>query len=421
MIILVLLILLLVVAFVLYKVFHSPSKLPPEPAVPTINVFALGCSGTGKTVLLASMFRSLATPAQNRSFYFETTLQNATYLNDTFERVADPRSPEWAASTLPSQFREFIFTCVGRRGDLKRELMRVRYIDYSGELLEREVEQGRPQADRLDGELRDAHVLLVMIDGEQLVSLMRGEAEGQRYLDFTVHPMMQMASKAACPIHFVVTKWDLVREYGEPSEVGDDDRLYDVVVQLLSNHYFKSLVSYRSEEQTVRLIPVSAVGKGFAKLDAQHRVVKRPGGRIHPLYVEYPIIAVLPDVFKYVEHQISSAVKRKIEKDVWSNARSRAGDVFQRAVVVLQNNEFRSAIVNGLGIPMADPLLALFLAWFSNSDTKDEALAQKVMEADRRQSLSAAVRLAALEDLERAVARLEGALPSSVLAARPRT
>jgi hypothetical protein len=112
----------------------------------------------------------------------------------------------------------------------------------------------------------------------------------------------------------VVTKWDLVRGFGEPADASDEYRLDRVAEALLRYEHIRALVEDHSARQVVRLIPVSAVGADFVDLNTDGMVVKRPHGHLKPTNVEVPFNAVLPDLFRQVEGSLDQELDRGLWK-----------------------------------------------------------------------------------------------------------
>lgn len=100
------------------------------------------------------------------------------------------------------------------------------------------------------------------------------------------------------PVHFVISKWDIVEQHYSLDQIRD---------QLLQIDEFKNLVKFRNQSGSpVRLIPVSAVGRGFAiaKPDGS---MEKTGEFPKPFQVEVPLACILPD-------EIQKMMKELIEK-----------------------------------------------------------------------------------------------------------
>ncbi|HTY34010.1 hypothetical protein [Mycobacterium sp.] len=278
------------------KVRQLTKALVESETVPTFRVVALGVAGSGKTVFLASMFHRLHIRSPGGSYFLETAAADRVALNSLFQQVERTDLP-WPRGTRVGETREYTFDCMAVRGGEKHKVLSLNYLDYAGELLEAEQEGPHALAD-LARRISEAHALLAIIDGYRVRQCLRGEPAGQQYLRSTIQPMIGFLAAATCPIHFVVTKWDLVRDFGEPPQATDDERLRMVRDQL----WYQAGISPIVEQQTsgskvVRLVPVSAVGEGFVRLDQSGNIVKVADRTPHPSNLEVPLSAVLPDLF----------------------------------------------------------------------------------------------------------------------------
>ena len=274
----------------------APARELYEP--PTFDVIALGAKSSGKTVFLSSMFHKLNFQAPGRSYYLETDPQQRIALARTYSNVSDTAKP-WPPGTRTGETREFVFDCVGvDEHNAKHTVLQLRCLDYAGEALEYEQEAGSTVLDDLAERIQRAHALLGMIDGHRVLQLLRNEPAGHDYFERSLRPMLGFMHGASCPIHLVLTKWDLLRD-NAPASSGDDEALLDAVIAALMRYdHIKALVYVHSRNQIVRLIPVSAVGSAFAHLDPEGKVVKRPDGELRPTNVEVPLCAVLPDLLQ---------------------------------------------------------------------------------------------------------------------------
>ena len=113
---------------------------------------------------------------------------------------------------------EFTFDCVGVGERTKHTVLRISYLDYAGELLGVEQEPGDTSLDTLAERIDDAHALLGMLDGHRVLQLLRSERGGRDYFQHSLQPMFGFMHSASCPVHLILTKWDLVREFGKAAE-----------------------------------------------------------------------------------------------------------------------------------------------------------------------------------------------------------
>ena len=303
----------------LLKRRQQPPAVPTEasPALPTFRVVALGGPGAGKTVYLSSLFHALSYRTPGRSYHLSTDPAQRIALGSLYRSVSDTSKP-WPKGTQKGETREFEFDCMAADGTGDAHpVLRMSYLDFAGELIQEECDDGGKALADLAARIEKADALLGMIDGLKVLQLLRGEPEGRSYFQHGLQPMFGFMQSAKCPIHLVVTKWDLVRDFGEPEDADDELRLGRVIDALLQYEHIRALVYVYSARQIVRLIPVSAVGADFVQLDTDGKVVKRPDGHMRPTNVEVPLCAVLPDLFRQVEGSLDESLRRELDRALW--------------------------------------------------------------------------------------------------------
>jgi hypothetical protein len=396
----------------------DPGPAPELYEPPTFKVVALGTAGSGKTVLLSTLFHTLNFQAPERSYYLETDPQARMTLGRLYNTVSDTGRP-WPPGTRVGETREFTFDCVGvDRGGRRETVLRLSYLDYAGELLDAEQTAGGTDLDELAAEITSAHALLAMLDGYRVLQLLEGEHAGYDYFQRSLAPMLGFMQGASCPIHLIVTKWDLVRASAYGADF-DERALFDRVVQsLMRFDHIRALVYGHSRDQIVRLIPVSAVGPQFAQLNADGTVVKRADGELRPSNVDVPLCAVLPDLFKQVETSLGHAVRRNVNAELLRQIRRNAGALIASVLARPAGVAMRTALQGALGADVGAASSTLFLEWVVGRSGHDGQLgeARDRLEAEAGQLQS--VRVEVIEDFKRSVARLEAALPSSELSGR---
>src|SRR5216110_1235510 len=75
--------------------------------VPTFRVVALGPRGSGKTLLLASMYHQMQTQS-GRGWFLTAPYEQVVLLNQWFTDVADP-ARDWPSGTSVGETRDFTF------------------------------------------------------------------------------------------------------------------------------------------------------------------------------------------------------------------------------------------------------------------------------------------------------------------------
>ncbi|HZN76723.1 MAG TPA: hypothetical protein VFC00_34285 [Micromonosporaceae bacterium] len=389
---------------------------PAADAVPTVEIVALGISGSGKTVFLASLFHELHVPLGGRPYFLGTDAEQRVTLSGVLREVSDPTLP-WPPGTMVGQTRRFTFDCLSKVDDRWRPVLRLNYLDYAGEVLEHTSEGGRQALQQLETYVKGADAVLGMLDGRRIVEFMRGAAGGRTYLTAAIQPMLGIMAATHCPIYLVITKWDIVRGFGEPENADDNTRLDRVRDALLSLPQLRGLVNMRS---IVRLIPVSAVGPDFATLDATTgRIDKRADGMLQPMNVEVPIAAVLPDLFRRVAATMDVRVSAGVDAQVremmrlsplqWSSAIAHfltrpAGAAVRATLDIVLGRSYGSEVVG------------LLLDWMGRPyRRKGEQVAAFRTDAERQLAEVSQARIAIVEHFHKTMYVFEDRLPASRL------
>ena len=87
---------------------RPPPATGGEEGVPTFRVVALGPRGSGKTLLLASMYHQMQT-SSGRGYFLTAPYDQVVLLNQWFTDVADT-SRDWPSGTAVGETRDFLFT-----------------------------------------------------------------------------------------------------------------------------------------------------------------------------------------------------------------------------------------------------------------------------------------------------------------------
>jgi len=402
---------------------HDPPA-PPPPDAPVLRVVALGLEGAGKTVLLASQFHTLSETAHNRRFFLDAEWEQENYLARMYASVSDTSAP-WPKATRIADLEDFLFSCMAHdRMGAERTLFQISYLDYAGELLESESldepddlmqprSGGRSAVNELKEKVQNAHALLLILDGRRMLQLLRNEHEGHDYFDRRLAPLLAVARRAECPVQLILTKWDLVRTF---SDAGDQELLRQVQGRLMSYGRVRLLVQaqvHRHEE--VRLIPVSAVGSGFADQDPQGRMIKRADGKLEPFNVEVPLCAVLPDVLRHLERALDASIRHGIEQEIRRHKRRDAPAIVGSVLTSPAGETLQKA----LGGVVGDQIVKLFVDLLVRSNLPDAAPSgyrDEHRQSDEEQAQQ--LRTEVLGDMRGIVERLKLGLPSSILSIR---
>ncbi|MFR9798702.1 hypothetical protein ACL02U_22820 [Streptomyces sp. MS06] len=191
--------------------------------------------------------------------------------------------------------------------------------------------------------MRHADALLGLLDGRKVLETMRGNGD---FLDQDMARVFGLLQSCSGPIHFAITKWDLLAGHYSLKQVRD---------RLLEHPDFDVLATGRRDWKTagmpvppgrIRLIPISSVGSNFAFLGADGAMHKRANARPRPLNVDVGFAAVLPDL-------LARAVSATREEEKREKRERRAADRARRNA---EHQGPMRALTNVLATPVADLL-----------------------------------------------------------------
>ncbi|MEV0093691.1 DNA/RNA helicase domain-containing protein [Streptomyces sp. NPDC050738] len=283
----------------------------------SVSVLVLGPSGAGKTVYLASMFKHLATQEPELGVLLTTSFPVRKELSALYAKVARP-GPTWPSSTNTAEAREFIFDCKTRHNGTNHPVLRIRYLDYAGELL---TDSGRDALDTqaeadLQERIEQADTVLCLLDGNKLHKLCLGETEGIEYFNQHMDPVFGVLQEVEKPIHFVITKWDLLYRLKD-SEAASLEHARDVLLDIRAfrNLVENAVMPHQNALPAIRLIPVSSVGLDYVEPQLDDSMVKLPGRIPTPLHVEQPLLAILPDLFASFIDSLDEETRRRLIRD----------------------------------------------------------------------------------------------------------
>ena len=389
----------------------APGSGPAHTDLPTFDVVALGTRGSGKTMLLASMYSQLQTRS-GRGYYVTAPFDQVVRLNQWFGEVADPQAG-WPRSTGTGETRLFSFT-VHTEGAYARPLpvLTVNYLDYAGGLLT-DPEASGPDLTELCARIDSAHALIGIIDGFWIRRLIDGDLVAKTRMQQIVTTMVHLMLRVDRPVTFVITKWDLLQDIA----VDEDERLGFVRKHLMHNQNFRDLVNAHAAHRVVRLVPVSSVGPDFTALDHAGIVVKRPDGELRPTNADLPFAAVVPDVWDQIEQGVDQAELAAVFARLGGpTAKGRAAALSDAAGMLTQ----AAGRVFGLVNPVAGTILDL-AAGLHRGPSVEQQVSTALSARDERSGVEAELRfnrqarITVLRELRSRVDVLEGRLPSSRL------
>ncbi|NES06278.1 MAG: hypothetical protein F6K22_27770 [Okeania sp. SIO2F4] len=291
------------------------------------NIITLGPSGAGKTVFLARLFKQLSTPTSEGFFLEVPNHQQSIELSRIYSEIDEPNI-SWPSGTRG--VTQTTFTCCVRNLAFENfPVCQFTYIDYPGSILT-DILEDQDKIFDFKQEVSKADAVLVMIDGLKLLKLIQGKDlnndEKVRQLLLRDLPlMMQLLNfcKRDTPVHFIISKWDLLKNNYKLSErtehlreKEDNYKLSEITEHLLEQSpEFRNVVINRVKAGCpVRLIPVSSIGLDFATLQPDGSMKKKPKAVPKPFQLEIPIAYVLIDGVK-ADMKVLKASSEKIP--VW--------------------------------------------------------------------------------------------------------
>lgn len=265
------------------------------------KVFVAGTSGAGKTAFLASMYNRMSAELQELGFYLETSSICANNLIKKYQELTNPDKP-WPPGT--DNVTEWDFSC--RSFEKQQTLFNFSYLDFPGGYITDATNNQKAQDFDVGQKVKDANSLLFLLDGQKVYYFMMdiNPPVGHTLhadIDFLVS--LAMRTERYAPIHFALTKWDILEEKFS---------LNDIKIKLFTIHNFASMVNTRKNAGLpTRLIPVSAFGKGLADLDSAGHMIKKKSNFVPvPFQVEMSIACTLIDGFRVAHQEVK---KRELE------------------------------------------------------------------------------------------------------------
>lgn len=383
---------------------HRPRETPAV-AVPGLTVVTLGMRGSGKTLLLAGMYRCMRTPA-DREFYLRAPLDQAIELSRWSQELECP-DDVWPARTRKPGTREFVFDLLTPDAGGREPALRIRYLECAGELLTEPP--GSTARAALLSAVHDADALIGVVDGLRVRQSLHGDDHGAAALRRSIDAMVSAMATARSPVTFVVTKWDLLDDLHPDANV----RLGIVRGLLMEHAGFRDLVREHGRRRVIRLIPVTAVGHDFAMLD-NGTVHKKSHGPLAPENVELPLSTVVPDVLVQAELALDAATRRTIVAQARSQTVLRPRDAMNALGAVLGRLAGRSLATGGIDL-LVGSWLAPFLDTYDGGPLPGSGAQAALTEADRRAQRAILARREVIRNLQHQASVLEIGLPASRL------
>ncbi|ACU72647.1 hypothetical protein Caci_3745 [Catenulispora acidiphila DSM 44928] len=277
--------------------------------VDTYHVVALGSPGSGKTVYLSALHHVLGNDPDAVGRGITATVEEPdkrALLAKTYDLAVEPEDPSWPAGTHSGeQMREFVFamkvswTQKSMRGTLKRRTfhpLNVSYVDYAGEWIPEAYEQSAEVLEPFKKRVREAHALLGIIDGLRLLQFMQGH-RSTSFMNDQVRPIVAFMEGTDVPLHFIITKWDLLDSRGITLDAVRTKMLESGGAgfgKLVESRTAQAVFT-RRPQGSIRFIPVTSLG-GLAVLQDDWTITKNAAARASQQYVEVPLLATVYDI-----------------------------------------------------------------------------------------------------------------------------
>ena len=262
-----------------------------------IKVFLCGGPHSGKTVYLASLYNALRVADKRIGLRCETSATARALLSAIYNRLGRT----WPAGNELEEQHEIPLDFYLDNEDRDTFIAtRIIFYDFSGEAVvpggalqfahSKRMEEIKELADQCD-------VVISVLDGQFVYeSLHENDGDAVPELLDLVAATLQYWDDAKVRgrnrrqnHYFLVTKWDMFEDSDEMlSRVSD--MIFDIPA-------VESYIDGLDDSAVVRVIPVSAVGKGFAEpIDGGHYmkiIAKKPST---PINVDIPVASLLPDL-----------------------------------------------------------------------------------------------------------------------------
>lgn len=262
-----------------------------EPAPDQVTLLMLGFQGSGKTLMLASLFKHFRLGGP----YGITLLTDDVSereLEQLIDKIQDTSNNDLPDSTGLGDTRAWRFTVrvLGEDGNTA-DALTLKYLDYAGEYAESVSGAGTGE---VDGEflstLKSADIIVGVLDGEKIRRLLVDGGQGRvaHELDRLLRLLVRADQRS---VHLVISKWDRLKDaHGRPFTL-------DQVVRQLE----EKSAGFRDFRRTpkfgrIRIIPVSTFGRDFIDVLPDGSTAKRPGAQWRPMNIDLPFYCTLPDI-----------------------------------------------------------------------------------------------------------------------------
>lgn len=267
-------------------------------------LLVLGTANSGKTVFISSLYKRLGTQG-NPGFLLKVDhLEQRAKLAKLYAQIADT-SADWPPGTTPGTETTWNFTCAVNTNGKQYEACRFAVWDYAGGRLISDED-----ASTLRPKLGEASSILIVVDGTRIINYLRGT--DMQYVIHDLPTACQLASSETAqdvPLHIIVTKWDVL-------EVANTS-LETVRNALMEVDEIRNLIEARKRRGVpVRIIPVSGVGRDFARLTQDGQMKKLPGKLPHPFQVEMALACAITDAVRRAVEDARKRYERETKRPI---------------------------------------------------------------------------------------------------------
>jgi Double-GTPase 2 len=267
-------------------------KEPVQPASREVKVLMLGFKEWGKTLTLAALYKHFMTGRDRITLIADDKTERT--FSDWVTKINDPGSPGFSDSTTEISHYSFRVRFRNAQG-AAAEAFTLTYTDYAGELAENllkksERGEGAIESPTFRMALDEADILLGVLDGE-LVRRLLAAPQDDPVARGEIERLLRLlaVSRQRC-IHLIISKWDLMVEGGRLMGIEE------VVERLRAKSDGFDAFYNDPPTNLLRIIPVAALGRGFAEQTGPRGMAKVPGARWQPLYAHAPFYIALPDI-----------------------------------------------------------------------------------------------------------------------------
>jgi len=269
---------------------RRPKRAGPAAEPRQVNILMLGFSGSGKTLMLAGLFSRFRFGGSSGITMY-TDNDSERELEQLVGRIQDTEDDFLPEATQQGDPRTWSF---GIRVDLahgkRADAFTVNYLDYAGEYAAALAGADGEVNEAFLAALKDTDILMGVLDGEEVRSVLLDRGRRQSLIRIERLLRLLVRTDQRC-VHLVISKWDaLVDRDGR--QLGLDE-VVSRLEQVSAN--FRDF-RLNPRFNTVRIIPVSTFGRGFAKQGEDGRLVKQPGAQWNPTNVDFPFYCAIPDI-----------------------------------------------------------------------------------------------------------------------------